>query len=827
MTKPNQEMAIEEKPKRRISVRNLIEFILREGNIDTRRSTGTDVDAMQAGAKMHRKLQARGGSNYAAEVALKLTLDIECADLTVEGRADGIITGRLPSKWLTLEAEQMAEMAYAEDENLVTIDEIKCMYRNLQFVDEPEPLHLAQAKSYAYIYARQNDKSKMMVQMTYVDLDTEEIKRFWYIYTYAELEKWFVKMIWEYSRFVSFEIAHLQEFIFSAKEISFPYEYRKGQRDLTAMVYSSMKRKERLFVQAPTGVGKTLSTVFPAVKAVGEGIAEKIFYLTAKTITRTVAEETFALLKEQGLNIKTVTISAKDKLCALEERTCNPDACPRANGHYDRINECLYEMLINENQISREIIEEYAESYQVCPYELSLDVSLWVDAVICDYNYLFDPNVQLKRFFSEQANKGEYLFLIDEAHNLVERGREMYSATIHKEDILAVKRILNSVSKKCEKAAQRLNQSMLNYRKELDETEGEYCILEGCDTVYLQLTRFLAEMDKLLENLREFDGYDEVMEFYFQARHFVNMYEEMDAHYVIYTEKNAKDTWIRLFCVNPCNKLKDIMEKGKSTILFSATLLPVSYYKKLLTGEMEDKAVYIPSPFAKENRFLAITSGVTSRYSSRNYEQYERITEYIRKATVKQGNYMVFFSSYKLMEEVYDVAVERGLGDGRRLRIQENNMTEAMRENFLNEFQKEDAKPLIAFCILGGIFSEGIDLKQEQLIGAFIVGNGLPQVCVERNILNDYFKKQGLDGFAYAYIYPGMNKVLQAAGRVIRTETDQGIILLMDDRFRYSEYRSLFPAEWSDCGQVSLTNVAGEVTTFWNQIEEHKTDIIS
>lgn len=836
------EMGIEKqyKPKRRISVRNLVEFILREGDIDVRQGSGMDVDAMQAGAKLHRKIQGRGGSHYKAEVPLFVKLDVECAMLTVEGRADGIIDGDLSVKGMPIAMEERMRQITDSGRKLITIDEIKCMYRDVYEYREPEPLHLAQAKCYAYMYARQYGMDAMMVQLTYANLETEEIKRFWYDYSFVELEKWFFKVIWDYTRFLEFEIQHLEELKESARNVTFPFTYRKGQKELTAMIYSSMKRGEHLFCQAPTGVGKTISAVFPAVKAIGEELAEKIFYLTAKTITRTVAEESFDMLRSQGLKLKSVTISAKDKLCILEERECNPQSCGRAKGHYDRINECLYEMLTNEDNITRECITEYAEGYQVCPYELSLDVALWVDAVICDYNYLFDPKVQLKRFFSEQAVKGEYLFLIDEAHNLVERGRSMYSASLYKEDMLKVKRYLQPIAPKAARSVNRLNQSMLAFRKELERlseegsrVDGEsgsvvqtrgigrkslYSELSECDVFVVQLMRFVAELEKVLEERTDFTGYDEVMEFYFNVHHFLNMYEELDENYVIYTEKLGKSNQLlQLFCVNPSHRLAEILNKGRSTIFFSATLLPVSYYKELLTGNQEDKAVYIPSPFARQNRYLAITSGVTSKYSSRSYEQYERIVDYLKAAVIKPGNYMAFFSSYKMMEDVYDVAVERGLGDGRRLRIQSQNMTEEERERFLLEFQEEAGKPLLAFCILGGIFSEGIDLKRDQLIGAFVVGNGLPQVCVQRDILQDYFKKQGMDGFAYAYIYPGMNKVLQAAGRVIRTEQDRGVILLMDDRFRYAQYRNLFPQEWGDVRNVNIRNITQEIRQFWGE----------
>lgn len=840
LTENELEQSIAVLPARRISVRNLVEFILRNGDIvDGKGGAKMDVDAMQAGANLHRKLQGRGGSRYEAEVPLSVTLDVECANLTVEGRADGVITGELPYKDMPIEVAEDMENWAKEAKSFATIDEIKCMYKEVLGIEKVDSVHLAQAKCYAYMYAREHQLDQMVVQMTYVQIMYENVKRFWFHFTYEELEEWFFGVVFEYTKFLKFELEHLEEFIASAKEATFPFAYRKGQKELASMIYSSMKRSENLYAQAPTGVGKTISSVFPAVKAVGEGLAEKIFYLTAKTITRTVAEESFELLRSKGLKLHSVTISAKDKLCVLEERNCNPIACPRARGHFDRINECLYEMLVSESNITRECIEEYAEAYQVCPYELSLDVALWVDAVICDYNYLFDPKVQLKRFFSAQAGKGEYLFLVDESHNLVERARNMYSATLFKEDMLEVKKYLEPVSKKAASAVKRINTTMLKLKKDIEvceelkangnamgadltgfHTDGyeSYMELSSCDELVVQLLRFISDMEKLLEDRSNFEGYDTVMDFYFKVHHFVNMYEGLDENYVIYTQKFGKsNVMISLFCVNPSHRLQEVISKGRSTIFFSATLLPIHYYKELLTGNQKDTAVYIPSPFDQKKRFLAITSGVTSKYSARGYEQYERIVEYLRAAIVKPGNYMVFFSSYKMMEDVYDVAVERGLGDDRRLLLQTANMTEEAREQFLKEFAVKEERPLIAFCILGGIFSEGIDLKEDQLIGAFVVGNGLPQVCVERKILQEYFAKNGLDGFAYAYIYPGMNKVLQAAGRVIRTEEDEGVILLMDDRFKQREYRSLFPQEWDDVKYVNQNNVAAEIAAFWNK----------
>jgi Rad3-related DNA helicase len=523
------------------------------------------------------------------------------------------------------------------------------------------------------------------------------------------------------------------------------------------------------------------------------------------------------------LQIHSVTLSARDKMCALEERDCNPLVCPRAKGHFDRVNECLYELLVNEDNISRECIEEYAQAYEVCPYELSLDIAEWVDFVICDYNYLFDPKVQLKRFFSEQAVRGQYVFLVDEAHNLVERGRTMYSAVLSKSVMHTVQTHLLAVSKKTAHTLLQLQETMDSYQNEIEETAGQsYRTITDCDVLSVQLLRFVAQMDEVLDEHAGFAGEDEVMQFYFDVHHFLNMYETLDDHYVIYVSpEGPDDCQIHLFCVNPSKRLSAVMEKGRSTIFFSATLLPIHYYKELLTGNQKDRAVYIPSPFDRKQRFLAIAGGVTSKYSRRGYDMYGEIVEYIRQATVRTGNYMVFFSSYKMMEDVYDVALEHDLDNGRRMMIQQSHMSERERELFLQEFQDTDGRPLIAFCILGGIFSEGIDLKEEQLIGAFIVGTGLPQIGVERDLLNAYFRAQGLDGFAYAYIYPGMNKVMQAAGRVIRTEQDKGVILLMDDRFRQTEYRSLFPKEWEDVQYVDRNTVGTAVRRFWEEVENN------
>ena len=399
----------------RISVRNLVEFILSEGDLDNRRKKA-DKDAMQLGSKIHRKIQRQMGSNYSAEVSLKEEIVWDDISLLVEGRADGIF-----------------------EEEGIWIDEIKGIYRDLTRLEQPINVHLAQAKCYAYIYAKKEGIEQIGVQMTYCQMETEEIKRFREVYKFDELKVWFEEIIRSYEKWVRFEVDWRKKRNESIKKIEFPFVYRDGQKDLVTSVYRTILRKKKLFIQAPTGVGKTIATIFPTVKAMGENLGDKLFYLTAKTITRTVAEQAFEAMRKNGLEMKVITLTAKDKICFCEKTECNPEACPYAKGHFDRVNDAVYDMITTTSDMSRENIENYARKHNVCPFEMSLDVSLWVDAVICDYNYVFDPNAHLKRYFSE-GKKGEYLFLIDEAHNLVERGREMYSATLYKEEFLEVKR---------------------------------------------------------------------------------------------------------------------------------------------------------------------------------------------------------------------------------------------------------------------------------------------------------------------------------------------------------------------------------------------------
>ena len=773
----------------RISVRSLVEFILREGDIDNRVSGSMEKDAMLLGGKIHRKIQSRMGTNYTAEVPLKIQMPCDGFVLQIEGRADGVL----------------------KDDGKVLIDEIKGILRSLEHLEAPVPVHLAQAKCYAYIYAVQNSLKCIDVQMTYCQMETEEIRRFCQEFEFQELQTWFQDLVTQYEKWAKFEIEWRNVRNDSIRQIEFPFPYREGQRDLVASVYRTILRKKKLFIQAPTGVGKTMATVFPAVRAMGEGMGEKIFYLTAKTIMRTVAEQAFSLLKEKGLLYKTITLTAKEKICFCEEAECNPDACPYAKGHFDRVNDAVFDLITHSGDWSREVLEEQAKKYMVCPFEMSLDVSNWADAVICDYNYVFDPQAHIKRFFSE-SGKEEYLFLIDEAHNLVERGREMYSASLYKEDLLEVRKLVKAEDPKLAKRLSECNQQFLELKRECEH----YQILKSVSHIALKLMNVLSKLEDYLEECKDAEKKKRVLDFYFAVRSFLNIHDIMDENYVIFSEMMEDGRFqIKLFCVNPAVNLQNYLEQGNSTIFFSATLLPVHYYKKLLSVEKDDYAVYAHSSFPQENKFLFIGTDVSTRYTRRGESTYQRFARYIAvMAEQKKGNYMAFFPSYRFLEEVHTCFLECVDHEVDSI-CQVSYMDEEQREEFLEEFEREREKSLVAFCVMGGIFSEGIDLTEDKLIGAVIAGTGLPQVCTEREILKQYFNAADMDGFDYAYLYPGMNKVLQSAGRVIRTESDRGVILLLDDRFREMRYREVFPREWQQYQLGSVKNLEQEIRTFW------------
>ena len=773
----------------KISIRNLVEFIMRHGSIDNRYTSS--IKAIE-GIRGHQRVQKSYGDNYTAEVPLKYTLTYEDLEIMVEGRADGILI---------------------EDEKTI-IDEIKTTTKDLLLIDEnTNPLHWAQAKCYGYIYSMQNELDNIDIQITYYNIDTKSTRILRQSYTLKELEEFFFWLIDEYKSWAQLESDWVNKRNESIKKLKFPFEnYRPGQRELAVRVYKSITDSKKCFAQAPTGTGKTISTIFPAIKAMGEDKTSKIFYLTAKTITREVAQNTISLMRKKDLNLKAVTITAKEKICKMDEVNCNPEYCPYANGYFDRINNSLKDILAKYNDYSKDNIEKISEEYMLCPFELSLDLTNLSDVIICDYNYVFDPRVYLKRFFDTKTT--DYTFLIDEAHNLVDRAREMYSATLNEEKFVKVKKLISKKDKRITKVIKEIQsyfEDKLEDLTTLDENDlvESEAPLELCEI----LSSFIKFVDEYLARTNEEN--EELMDLYFDVYSFLSISDFYDKNYTTIYTKTFNGMTIKIYCVNPQKVIEEKMKKAKSNIIFSATLIPMDYFMKMYSYDEEDFIINLKSPFDVKNRLLMIGDNVATTYNKR-FETSEDIASYIANCVqAKKGNYMVFFPSYKYMELVFEKMKENY--PDINTSIQESNMSEEEKEEFLSMFDEDNKETHVGFCVLGGHFSEGIDLTNDKLIGVIIVGVGMPQIGIERDIIKDHMKESN-KGFDYAYVYPGMIKVLQAAGRCIRTDDDKGVILLLDNRYSQRRYQSLFPYEWYPNFRVRKSDdVKTLCEKFWNK----------
>ncbi len=954
----------------RISVRSLVEFLLRSGSLDTQTGPSSEA-AMLEGARIHRALQKKEGEGYRAEVPLRLDVSAGGAVLRLEGRADGIFfmqdTGR--------------GIEDSPEGGLWIIDEIKTVLRGLGSMEGPWEVHLAQARCYAYMYARQESLSRVKIRMTYCSQATKDVRYFYEEMSFEALEKWFTELITDYEPWIRLQLAFEEAKDRTVREMVFPFPYREGQYELAAGVYRTIVHEKKLFLQAPTGTGKTMAVLFPALKAMGAGKAERIFYLTAKGVTGTVAQEALSILCDKGLSVRSLTLISRERACPCQQVDCRPEVCPRADGHFDRVNKALWELLQGaaEGQpMTVQALAECARRHNVCPYSLSLDAAEFADVIICDYNYVFHPQARLERFFE---GKNRSILLIDEAHNLVERGRDMYSAQISNRQVRQFRRSIKNVWPRLWKKMKGLvhvlrlldKEAASDDRKirvlhdwttERAEAEGaadvsksgisadgsvngssgvedkaletdssgpvrraELChaveeVRDQIQWILEQENRSAALHGSALETERgplpkepsESDepvlktgaeagtaetgglqtdlaeggaGIPELLEFYFGLSHFSEMLQELDGHYIVYTDKGGAGGFsLHLYCADPSGHLRSCMDGLTSAIFFSATFLPVQYYKGLLGGTPEDYEMYARSSFSPGNRKVVIVRDVTSRYRDRNEENYERIARSIGKVVAcRPGNYMVYFPSYVFLENVLDAfcrffppsmlpdrlmqkillsggqaqkillsegqeqkplfsegqeqkslppektaqtgqdpAAEKESREaaeetGNLVLAQKREMTDAERAAFLHAFEDvRTDRHLIGFCVLGGMFGEGIDLRSDRLIGSLIVGTGIPPVEPRRELLKEYFSGQGRNGYDFAYRFPGMNKVLQAAGRVIRTAEDVGVVVLMDGRFSEGSNRGLFPLEWGQPEAVSSETAAERIRSFWDRV---------
>lgn len=748
----------------RLSARGLVEYVFRSGSIETGfRSAAPLLD----GTKAHQKIQKTYGKNDQKEVYLKTEIPYDDITFKIDGRCDGLLK---------------------KDDSSIIIDEIKSTSGPLHLItEETYPVHWAQACVYGYIYTTDHQLENIIIQLTYVQVQSEEQQKFQRKMTRQELADFMIDVIAQYAPYARLRMELLEKRDKSAKALAFPFNhYREGQRKLAGAVYKTIQEKKTLFAKASTGIGKTISTIFPAVKAIGEGHLERIFYLTAKTITRTAAEEAFRILHAKGLKLTVVTITAKEKICFQDQVNCDKAECPFANGYYDRINGAILDILQHESLLTRPVIEKYARKHTVCPFEFSLDLAYAADVVICDYNYIFDPRVSLQRLFEDQKKKT--VLLIDEAHNLVDRAREMYSATVNKADFLALYKAYKGNKALIAKSAKAVNDRLLEKKKQ-SQVLGK----ELDEKLVHAVDAFAYDAEE--ELVRSGDADELLLHTYFAAQAFVKIAGLYDKRFTSYMTLDGNDVSLKLFCLDPSHQLKRMGKGFRSKIFFSATLTPAGYYMDLLGGKAEDYVLSIPSPFERENTEVIIQP-LSTRFRDRERTLDPMVAFMTNLLEKRSGNFLVFFPSYKYMEMVYE-RFAAAAPDVQTI-VQHGKMTEIDKEVFLEAFQEKENRDerLVGFAVLGGIFSEGVDLKGSRLQGVIIVGVGLPQIGLERDIIKDYFQANGHNGYDYAYVYPGMNKVLQAGGRLIRTDTDKGTIALIDDRFLQPKYQAMLPYEW-------------------------------
>lgn len=784
----------------KVSVREIIDFIMRSGDIT---SVSLSSGKMTDGTKAHSKFQKaqKEECDYNSEVPIFYTFTRDEVSYLISGRIDGIL----------FESNDLYEE--------VIIDEIKSTGSDISGIKEGRKEHWAQVKMYAYMYMMQEKTPKISCRLTYIELETFQIKQFKEEMTFAELELFFNEIMDLYAQFAKMIDLFENEMILSSRELEFPFDsIRDGQEKLMKGTYLSIKNKQILFSRAPTGTGKTIATLFPSVKAIGEGITDKVFYLTAKTIGKEVAVNTTNQMMEQGLSIKYVVITAKDKICIHTETSCNPETCPYAKGHYDRINTCIKELYEEENQYTREVITRAAIKHSVCPYELSLDLALFSQIIICDYNYVFDPSAMLRRFFVEGS--GKYTLLIDEAHNLVDRSRNMYSAVLKKEDILRLKKLTKDLDSRLYGYLDKLNKTMIDYRKELKEAEiTEDVRPEPPLLLETYLRGVIYRTEKIFKIHRDWIYMEALLDFYFLAYDFVKKFEMYGDNYRTYYELQGQELIVKLFCVDPRQNLIEILNTLQGVIYFSATLIPMPYYKHLLGGDESSYGMNLESPFNPNQLRLLCDSSISTKYIHRESSLSELIDRIYKFTTSKIGNYLVYFPSYAYMEQGIERFKAMYGEEEIQIEVQERYLNEEGKEAFIEMFSETfSERSLVAFAVLGGMFGEGIDLTGEKLVGAVIVGVGLPKICFEQNIIRDYFEETMGTGFEYAYTYPGMNKVLQAAGRVIRTTEDKGSVLLIDERFKSRRYQRLFPKEWNNLQYIQQTIQLEEILgNFWDK----------
>lgn len=765
-----------------IAVRTLVEHTLRCGDLEFEFVGGArPADAIRA----HQLLQKSRPATYKAEVPVSYQVDTDRFRLIIGGRIDGILS----------------------EPAGVVIEEIKTTTRPLdRFTQTDHPLHWGQIKCYAFMVAAGQALEAVDARLVYYHLDTGETREIRRGFEAAELEAFFESLIARYIRWAEAIIDWHRVRDDSIRELDFPFDaFRPGQRRMAVAVFRAVQAEKNLLVQAATGIGKTMAAVFPSVKAMAQQHHPKLFYLTARTTGQRIAEKALDLLRAGGLKLKSLTLTAKDKICFNPESACNPEECEYARGHFDRIGEALNEFL-HLDAFTRETVQQVGARFRVCPFEFSLELALWADCIICDYNYAFDPRVFLRRLFLEEI--GDYTFLIDEAHNLVDRSREMFSAELTKQAFLNVRRALKNDLPQIYRRIGKINSWLVQMRRTCEE--GRRSQKPPPQDLYPLLRGFLKATESWLAQNIKAPFRDDLLNLYFAVCGFMRVGEYYNECYATCYEPTEADFKLKLFCIDPSGHLREALARSRAAVFFSATLTPPDYFRKILGCDQSADWISLPSPFPPDNLALFVSNRVSILYRDRNRTR-EEVSRILGVLTdQKPGNYLLFFPSYEYMQQIY-YRYRKERPDVQTI-VQTPAMAESERTAFLQCFDRENAVTLVGFAVMGGIFGEGIDLVGERLSGAGIVGVGLPAITLERELIREYF---GDNGFEFAYLYPGITRVFQAAGRVIRTGTDRGVVLLVDRRYAGLRYTSLFPQQWQPIPVHSEQQFAQELQRFW------------
>lgn len=762
--------------KQRVAVRTLVETILLSGSI----SFTASAQRMQEGAEAHRALQAIPAEGAQNEVTVSGKVQSEHVALTVYGRIDRLYgTSR--------------------------IEEIKTTYASRESLHGGDAQHWAQAKCYAYLFCEKNDLAGIDVSLTYFHLGTGELYTFTETTARETLAAFFRNLTERYLARLEADYAHACVLNAEIAALPFPYDaFRAGQHELASQVYHAIHRKAALMAQAPTGTGKTMAVLFPALKALGEGHAEKLFYLTARTTQQATAVAALRLLAVPSL--RGVVISAKEKMCVHDRPICRDGSCACAEGYYDRLNGALDEVCRAGGLYTRETVRTLATKHFLCPFELSLDLSSVCDVIIGDYNYAFDPRVRLQRFFTQRKNP--FVLLIDEAHNLPDRARGMYTAALMLHDVMDTRRTVPRGQRKTAlyKSLTGLAAAITDCFQERESPCAEPSAPEALVAPVEAAIACLSgeEVNADAEQARQL---------LFTLSAFSYILRQYDESYVTLYEGGKTTRRVTLFCADAADRLREVYKKCGSEILFSATLTPHIFYKNLC-GMPEDAAMLaLPSPFPPEN-LLVLHMPVDTRYQARARTM-DAVADAVAAFVLGRanGNYLVFLPSHAYLAAIRQLLEDR-LPDA-ELFAQQPVMDDAARTEFLSRLQPQPSGVTVGLTVMGGVFAEGIDLPDDRLCGAAIVGVGLPQLCLMRDVLKETYAQKYEDGYRYAYQYPGVGKVLQAAGRIIRTETDRGALLLIDHRYGNAEYRALLPASWRVQRVQSTDDICARLSGFW------------